>query len=581
MKTQFHHLAFLAAFGLQVVNALPANQYFAGDGSAFNAAKWGNSAGGPFTANFTNGNVAYFSTVNGTGSGSVGITVAGIVATENHTHSSPSGTLLNQGNAVVPVTVAAGKVFDLSTAAITTSATAGYIKNGAGALVWAGGSFGGGFTLNDGFLISRGVNAMGVGPLVINGGAIGGTASRDFSGKFSSVTIGGDFQFGVLSSSVAVASSTANLTFDADFNLGSALRTITIGGNGTYTMTNVFTGTGGAGVVVTNAPSATGTIALQKTNNYPGPTVLAGGNVTVNAFATFGDGTGVLRFAGGVLGVAGTRSISSDFINNPIELTASSTIRSTGGTDNTSRIVVFSSGSVTTLDGTLTLQNGAASATNNVFEVRLLGGGFVFSRPINLDSGVGTGNFARLYLGGSNTAAPQTISGVISGNGQIRRSAVTASTAGTSILTAANTYSGGTDVIAGTLLVNNTSGSGTGSGTVTVSSTGILGGTGSIGGPVTITSPGTLAPGSNGIGTLTVANSVSLGGVTRMELNRINAQTADKLVRSGGALAFGGTLTITNVGPTPVNGDVFDLFDADSFSGSFSTINLPPGGAAH
>lgn len=49
----------------------------------------------------------------------------------------------------------------------------------------------------------------------------------------------------------------------------------------------------------------------------------------------------------------------------------------------------------------------------------------------------------------------------------------------------------------------------------------------------------------------------------------------------GGALTFGGTLTVTNTGPAPVNGDVFDLFDAASFSGSFATINLPPGGAAH
>ena len=40
-------------------------------------------------------------------------------------------------------------------------------------------------------------------------------------------------------------------------------------------------------------------------------------------------------------------------------------------------------------------------------------------------------------------------------------------------------------------------------------------------------------------------------------------------------LTFGGTLNVTNIGGTLVNGDVFNLFDWGSTSGAFSSVNLP------
>ena len=72
-----------------------------------------------------------------------------------------------------------------------------------------------------------------------------------------------------------------------------------------------------------------------------------------------------------------------------------------------------------------------------------------------------------------------------------------------------NTYSGGTTISGGTLLVNNTNGSGTGSGAVTVDSGGTLGGAGIISGAVTVNSGGAFAPG-NPLGTLTISNNLTL-----------------------------------------------------------------------
>ena len=40
-------------------------------------------------------------------------------------------------------------------------------------------------------------------------------------------------------------------------------------------------------------------------------------------------------------------------------------------------------------------------------------------------------------------------------------------------------------------------------------------------------------------------------------------------------MAFGGTLTVSNIGGALTNGDVFNLFDWSSTSGAFSTVTLP------
>jgi len=54
--------------------------------------------------------------------------------------------------------------------------------------------------------------------------------------------------------------------------------------------------------------------------------------------------------------------------------------------------------------------------------------------------------------------------------------------------------------------VNNTTGSGVGSGTVNILTNGTLGGFGTILGFVTNNAGGIIAPGSGGIGTLTISN---------------------------------------------------------------------------
>src|SRR5215203_3131888 len=109
----------LALSAAGVVAVLAADQFFAGDGSALSAPKWGATAAGPFTSSFTAGSIVNLAMPNGTGAGA-SITVGGFNATESFTLTTAGGTISNQSNGVVPVDVSAGKTLDFGAQAFTT-----------------------------------------------------------------------------------------------------------------------------------------------------------------------------------------------------------------------------------------------------------------------------------------------------------------------------------------------------------------------------------------------------------------------------------------------------------------------------
>ncbi len=87
-----------------------------------------------------------------------------------------------------------------------------------------------------------------------------------------------------------------------------------------------------------------------------------------------------------------------------------------------------------------------------------------------------------------------------------------------------------TTISAGTLLANNTSGSATGTGAITFGQLATLGGTGTVSGAVT--NNGIIAPGSGGVGTLSVGNNVTDGANSSWSID-LSGALADKLAVTG------------------------------------------------
>jgi autotransporter-associated beta strand protein len=260
---------------------------------------------------------------------------------------------------------------------------------------------------------------------------------------------------------------------------------------------------------------------------------------------------------------------------NIATLNGSATLTLVG--NNTLAGIVFNSNGGTTTPtvnpgGTLTLNGNISSTPSNVAVTPTISGGF-------LDFAGATRNITVDALSTAPALTGLDIISVIQNGGFNKKGA------GVLNLTGANTYAGGTTVSAGTLLVNNTTGSGTGSGAVTVNSSGILSGTGTINGAVTVNSGGTLsgtgtingtvnvnsggilAPGASA-GTLTINNSLVLadGSVLEFELNGTNQTVGggvNDLITNVTDLTLGGTLNITELASfgSVAGWEVWRLFD--------------------
>lgn len=168
-------------------------------------------------------------------------------------------------------------------------------------------------------------------------------------------------------------------------------------------------------------------------------------------------------------------------------------------------------------------------------------------------------------------------SAVISGSGGL-----TKVEAGTLTLSANNTYSGGTTISAGTLLVTNTIGSGTGSGNVTVNA-GSLGGTGTISGSValngaTIGSSGsTLTLNSNltttGTSNVAATSTVNVAGTTTVSSGTL---TVNGALGVNGSIAGTGAVVVSSTGSLTGNATINNAttVSGGTFGTSGNTLNL-------
>ena len=116
-------------------------------------------------------------------------------------------------------------------------------------------------------------------------------------------------------------------------------------------------------------------------------------------------------------------------------------------------------------------------------------------------------------------------------------------------------------------------------GTLKLGSGQTLAGFGKVAGKVVATNGAALAPGNGAsLGTLTFNSTVNLtGGQAQMAISKSGATLANDSLTGITTLTCGGSLVVTNLGPDALAaGDSFKLFNASTFTGTFTNFNLPP-----
>jgi len=135
--------------------------------------------------------------------------------------------------------------------------------------------------------------------------------------------------------------------------------------------------------------------------------------------------------------------------------------------------------------------------------------------------------------------------------------------AGTNFVAANSILGGGTLLLTGTLRGNAQVTNGT------------LTGSGAVNGNVSVSAAGTLSPGPV-LTAFHVNGGLTLGGALVMKSAKTGVSMAADAITGISSLRYGGSLTLLASGDEFADGDAVKLFDAASYSGAFSSFNLPP-----
>jgi autotransporter-associated beta strand protein len=470
-------------------------------------------------------------------------------------------------------------------------------KAGAGTLALSGANtYSTGTTLSAGTLDFNNATAIGTSTFTINGGTIDNTSGA-----------------AITDSNTNIETWAASFTFTGTSNLNLGTGAVTLTANATVTTTGgVLTDGGSISGPHSVAKAGAGELVLSGANGYSSGTTINAGtlsfaNTSLPGSITFG-GSSTLQWNGSNTqdvsnkiqaigaGITATLDTNGNNVTLASILSGNGAIAKVGTGALTLSGANSYSGGTTLSAGTLDINNATAIGTStftiasgttidntsgaaitlSTTNAQTWSGGFTFTGTNALNLGTGA-----VTLGASLTttisASTLTVGGIISGTGD----GLIKAGNGTLVVTGSNTYSGGTTISAGTMLVNDASGSGTGSGSVAVSNGGALGGTGTVSGAVTVSSGGNLSPGSGGTAIFNTGNLVLASG---SDLNiALNGNTAgsgfDQVNVTGTVNVSGSTLNLS--GSRSVHdGSVLEIIAndaADAVTGTFQ--GLSEGGA--
>nr|WP_249811133.1 autotransporter domain-containing protein [Bradyrhizobium sp. 149] len=296
----------------------------------------------------------------------------------------------------------------------------------------------------------------------------------------------------------------------------------------------------GSGVVQQNGP---GTTTLTATNTYSGGTVLTAGTLSVGADTNLGNAAGGLSFDGGTLQVTGTsftataRTINWGINGGGFDIAHA-------GNAFTASQPIGSGGALTKSgagDLVLTAANTYVGGTTIVAGTLWLGNGGTTGSIIGGVTNHGTLAFDRFNA--------YQFDGVVAGSGALQQSGM-----GTTTLTAANVYTGGTTIAAGTLQLGNGGTTGSIVGNVLDNARFVINRSDIFTFAGTISGSGTFEQIGTGTTVLTNANTFSggttiAGGTLRVENNA--ALGTGAVMTTGSVLDYAEGITLAN--PIQVN----------------------------
>ncbi len=484
-----------------------------------------------------NGNFTYLGSANNFNTGAGAVTMnTSITISNNANNFTVGGSISDNGN-----------VYQLS-------------KTGNGILTLpVPNSFFGGLSVYSGVLNFGDPGAAGYGAISIYGGAIDNSSGAPltlsappsylWAGSFSFL---GSSSLNLNSATVVIPNGLGNITVNVAANTLTTVGDIANNnteviktGNGTWEITGPSTAAQSLGLVV-----SAGQVNLHKT---VGQAIQSGNNVGLTVLAN-----------ARVLDETNFQIHSDTAIPMPVSLSGGLWDLN-GWNENVDKLSISSGG---------TLRNGAPASTSTLntisgytamlsgancqFDVTAVDGILNFKGAIG-----GSGSLVKVGLGVLNLLSNNVYTGsTVISNGTIALLGV-ASISNTPVINLASVNS----IL--DLSSNNTP-------LLTLQSGQTLSGFGTVNGPVQALSGSIVAPGSASpatVGTLTVANAAgttALNGTTMMKLDKGNL-TNDQLSVSGN-LMYGGTLALTNLTGSLAVNDSFPLFQAGTYSGSFTSI---------
>ena len=520
-------LAVLVFGGMVNVGWGQTNNYF-GTSGTITSSVWSASVGGPYTSAFntTSGGIMNFNNTVTSFTGGT-IIVAGINATASTATMTASGTISNLSNGVITINVgtSTATTLDFGTQSFTTSATAGYIKSGVGALAMSGNTYGGGFTLSAGTIVARSTNAMGgnatPGLLTLNGGTLAANATRDFTGKYSNIVIGGNIQFGEVTGNVPSAAGASNLTFSNNMTLGAATRTLTLGGSGNITFGGIISNTPTNGLTLAGNANGTGKFKITGTaNTFTGTLTLSGPETEISGANSVGNVNNTIVIDGGRLTPVASFTLAS---THNIQVSASS------GTS----ISCSGSGTILTYDGVISDKPTTTGAWAKQ------GGGTLSLGGVSTYTGATAINNGTLKL---TTGSNRLPTGTILSLGQ-----TASGNLGTFDLNGQNQTIAGLNTVAGTATSLNNTITSIAAATLTINSStnnsfgsSLAANPGIISGAISIVKSGAGTQTFGGGANYTYTGTTTLTG-GKIELDNTNVLPATQLILNGGTLSTGAT----------------------------------------